>query len=827
MFPSCCRAWRRALCGLLLSSWLPGAAVLAQGMSLQTLVPVETAVPPVKLYGHALDREGALLAVGAPGNLNLNSTAGPAGGVFVYQRQANATFNFERFLQAPTPALDDAFGLAVELTSTQLIVGAPFTNAGGANRGRVYAYTRVGNGYSAPQSIDVGLAVNNDASFGSSLAVDAGWLAVGAPRASTSGLGGQVQLYRFDGDFEAWVYHSALGLPTPNNGALFGQRLLLRGDRLLVTAPQESNADGWAYEYQRNGNGAGASWSLRQRFRALGSPTNSGAFFGDSLTLNADGSLLAIGQPRAGTIEGRIYLFERDGNGDWADAGNFNDKPTTVSTSAYGRSAVFDGSYLYVADNAARLSGSPQRPGNVYRFLRGAGVSFTLQRDHARLGQDNDNYGLALASVGNELAIGAPGVDGVGNPDEGRVYTYVGNNLNEAPALIFDNPITITQGTLLPASTALGVVDDFESPAASIAVAPQSGGTTTGVLASALSIDGSMLRGALSANCSATSGTLRFLANDGIDSSTGDLGINILPNPLPTLSYAATSLALGGSTTVNPASGPSDNGTVQQISVQSSGSYTGTVSVNAAGVVSLGNASPGGNHVITIRIFDNCQAFRDVTLAVQVTGNVPPSFTPASPLSRQQGSPAGAALTVGTVSDAESAPGSLQVSVIAGGTATGISVSNLLNTAGIVSAELAASCTATSGTVRFQVSDGQATDSGDLQVQVSLNMPPTLGNYADRRLLLGQSSSVTPSQALIDNGTLLPPIVAVAPASYAGNASIDAQGTVSLGSVGPLGVYTVGVQAEDNCGATTERDFELEVVEDELLINGFEGGGNG
>lgn len=821
---SLCRCpWRLSLCALLLS-W--SATTLAQGMSLQTLVPVETGVPAVKLYGHALDREGALLAVGAPGNLNFNSTVGPAGGVFIYQRQANATFAFERFLQAPTPALDDAYGYALELTPTQLIVGAPFTDAAGPNRGRVYAYTRVGNGYGAPQAIDVGLAVNNDASFGSSLSVDAGWLAVGAPRASTSGLGGQVQLYRFDGDFETWVYHSALGMPTPVNGAQFGHRVLLRGDRLLVTAPQEGASTGWAYEFQRSGTGQNASWAFRQRFRAA-SAASAAALFGAAISLNASGSTLAIGQPRTGTAFGRVFLFERNGNGDWADAGDFNNRPTTVTSSAYGSAAAFDGDYLYVADPAARLSGSPQQPGNVYRFRRGAGVSFNLERDHARLGADLDNYGHALVSVGNELAIGAYGVDGVGNVNEGRVYTYVGNNLNEAPALIFDNPITMTQGQSLPASTVLGVVDDFESPADSIAVAPQSGGSSTGVAASALDIVGNNLLGALTANCTATSGTLRFLANDGIDSSTGDLSFNILPNPPPLLSYPSAMLSLGGSAMVSPAQGPSDNGTVQQISVQSLGSYTGNAVVAPNGQLSLSSAQPQGTHTITVRASDNCGANVDAPVTVVVSGNAPPAFLPAAPVSRQQGTPAGALVTVGTVTDTDDPVGSLVVTQIAGGSANGISVTDIANSNGSISARLSASCTATAGTVRFQVSDGQATGTGDLQLLVGLNAPPQLGTYADQQHVLGQSANVSPSQAPTDNGSLLPPIVAVAPASYSGSANVNAQGNVSLGNVGPIGTYTVGVQLEDNCGATTQRDFELDVVGDELLINGFEGGGNG
>jgi len=81
--------------------------------------------------------------------------------------------------------------------------------------------------------------------------------------------------------------------------------------------------------------------------------------------------------------------------------------------------------------------------------------------------------------------------------------------------------------------------------------------------------------------------------------------------------------------------------------------------------------------------------------AISGSGNTAPTFTPAGAIAREQGSAAGAAVTVGTVSDAETAVGSLVVTQIPGGTASGISVGSINNTTGTVTATLAASCSAT------------------------------------------------------------------------------------------------------------------------------------
>ena len=93
--------------------------------------------------------------------------------------------------------------------------------------------------------------------------------------------------------------------------------------------------------------------------------------------------------------------------------------------------------------------------------------------------------------------------------------------------------------------------------------------------------------------------------------------VNVTANTAPTLSYNNASAPLNGSTTVNPATGPSDNGSVVSIVLVSQGTYTGTISVdNVTGVVSISNAAPVGNHTITIRATDNCGLATDATFTL-------------------------------------------------------------------------------------------------------------------------------------------------------------------------------------------------------------------
>ena len=56
--------------------------------------------------------------------------------------------------------------------------------------------------------------------------------------------------------------------------------------------------------------------------------------------------------------------------------------------------------------------------------------------------------------------------------------------------------------------------------------------------------------------------------------------LTVNPNTAPTLSYVTPqSVVGGGNLTINPASGPADNGSISTIVVQSTGGYTGGIAV--------------------------------------------------------------------------------------------------------------------------------------------------------------------------------------------------------------------------------------------------------
>lgn len=390
---------------------------------------------------------------------------------------------------------------------------------------------------------------------------------------------------------------------------------------------------------------------------------------------------------------------------------------------------------------------------------------------------------------------------------------------NAPPSFTPAAAISRQRGSTAGSPIAVGTVSDPDTAVGTLTVTQIAGGSSSGVSAAAISNNAGAVTAAVSASCNASAGTLRFQVSDGSSTGSGNLQVNLSNNSAPLLGYADASVDGGGARSISPNLGPSDNGTISAFSVANLGTFAGLVSVDAGGVVSVSNAAPVGQHTLVIRATDNCSSSTEASFVLTVN-NTAPSFTPAAAITRQQGSPAGAAVTVGTVSDAQTFAGSLEVSAVTGGTASGLLVSDPINTLGTVSASVAAGCSATTGTQRFQVSDGALSSTGDLQVTVTANTPPQLA-YPNLSLAFDATGTLGPTTPPTDNGSV-ESISVLSTGSFTGTLGVGPGGVVSIGNAAPPGVHTIALRAVDNCGAPTDASFQLQVREPSLFEDGFE-----
>ena len=104
-------------------------------------VPIEAPddVTPDGLFGAALDVDGDLLVVGAPG---VDAGAPGSGSAYLYQRNAEGlqTWGFVQRILPPTPFTGGGFGSSVIFHGPYLFISAPRERIGGITRGAVHAY---------------------------------------------------------------------------------------------------------------------------------------------------------------------------------------------------------------------------------------------------------------------------------------------------------------------------------------------------------------------------------------------------------------------------------------------------------------------------------------------------------------------------------------------------------------------------------------------------------------------------------------------------------------------------------------------------------------
>jgi hypothetical protein len=434
------------------------------------------------------------------------------------------------------------------------------------------------------------------------------------------------------------------------------------------------------------------------------------------------------------------------------------------------------------------------------------------------LGNGAGDFGTASSvSVGNKPVSVAVGDFNNDNTTDFATANVLSNNAsvrlgncggNTAPTITAGVGVSRQQGSLA-SNSQIATVNDTESGASAVTVTVTSANPSNGVTISNIVNTSGIITADIVASCTATNASFTLQASDGSTTATATLSVTVTANTAPTLTYSNQSVAFGGSLNVNPAAA-TDNGSITDYAIQSVTPPLTTVpTVNAIGVVSITNAQPSGNHVITVRATDNCTTTTDATFTLTV-GFAPPTITAAGALTRQQGSAASNS-QIATVSDANQAANTLNVTATPL-TGTGVTVSGIsVDASGNVTANVVASCTATNSTFTLTVTNNQsATATATLTVNVTANTAPTLGNYSTTGVNAGGTTTVTPSAAPSDNGTISS-ITASAPGftgTFSGNTST---GVITVTNAGPAGSYTVTVTATDNCGATTTKTFTLNV----------------
>jgi len=236
-----------------------------------------------------------------------------SGSAYVFARSGLNWHQQAKLLPADGSALDE-FGRKVAVDGRTIGIAAGFDDDNGPNSGSAYVFVRRGGHWIEDAKL---LPIDGQPSdvFGADIALDGDTVIVGAALDDDQGTdSGSVYVFvRFG---STWIQQAKLLPDDGNENARFGSSVALDGNTVLIGAPDDDDngrQSGSAYVFART-NGV---WT--QSAKLLPSDGVCGDGFGTSVALSDD--VAAIGAPGDDDRQigaGSFYLFVREG-GDWKE----------------------------------------------------------------------------------------------------------------------------------------------------------------------------------------------------------------------------------------------------------------------------------------------------------------------------------------------------------------------------------------------------------------------------------------------------------------------------------------------------------------------------
>ena len=252
-------------------------------------------------------------------------------------------------------------------------------------------------------------------SFGSAVALDGDTLIVGAGTVSVGDNSRPGAVDVFTRSNDSWSRQQRLSAADGADGDGFGFRVALDGDTAVVGA-YFAGVDGKPQQ------GAayifvrtGTTWQQQQKLVAADGAA--GDQFGQSLAIAGD--TVVIGAATS-NIQGAAYVFVRNGT-TWSQQQKLVAADGAVNDQ-------FGHAVALVGDTA--IIGAPFGPNNpglgaAYVFVRSGTTWSQQQKLVAADGATRDNFGDAVALADDTALIGAPGTPGNQNPVQGAAYLFV------------------------------------------------------------------------------------------------------------------------------------------------------------------------------------------------------------------------------------------------------------------------------------------------------------------------------------------------------------------------------------------------------------------
>jgi hypothetical protein len=277
-------------------------------------------------FGFSVATDGAVIAVGAPGEETLDEDFnGTSGAIYLYDRDG-ADWTLAERIEAPESALNSEFGHAVAVQANTVVVGAWLDDDRGEASGSAFAYGRHGGDWVMEVKL-IPSAAATGARFGYDVATSGSRAGVVAIGSNNGAVLPWAQVYKRESD--DWSLESTLA-PDSSGGDFGWRSIAFDTDRVIVG----SDADGGSATIFRMGSSN--AWELETVLE----PEDETGATGMGFDVVADGSNILLGgllAPGSGggtvAVEAGMWLFRAPFDPDLPDAekkwvvGNFSDLP--------------------------------------------------------------------------------------------------------------------------------------------------------------------------------------------------------------------------------------------------------------------------------------------------------------------------------------------------------------------------------------------------------------------------------------------------------------------------------------------------------------------
>ena len=345
------------------------------------------------------------------------------GAVYVYRRKGT-TWTLVDQLSSQEPKYNNQFGSALAFDGTYLAVGAPHNTV---EPGEVDVFHIDASGQGSPVAhLTPGDGAQGD-KFGIGLAFQGDLLAVGAYHHTTpvGEATGAVYVYRKLDGLEAWALEAQLASPETLPYAGLGDSVAFAGDDLFASAPFEDPGGvfngGAVYRFRREEIGSGVSWIYGERL-AQPAPVSSDYF---GFSIEAEDGVLAVGMPGVVAEQtGTVFLYEQL-DGAWAPTGSY--RPIGWAPgSQFGYSVSLDGTDLLV--------GARDDP----KFVWHGGATWAFDVSVPLQPLEADLHAMSVTTGGYlDLLLNA------GEEHVGKLYFVLGSLSGTSPGIDFGGGVVL------------------------------------------------------------------------------------------------------------------------------------------------------------------------------------------------------------------------------------------------------------------------------------------------------------------------------------------------------------------------------------------------